>query len=89
MQVWLAMTKHKDAVEPVIRVVTTLPKAHEVVERFAQTQNLPIAADGNVECCCGNVDSAAHPDTGRLFWFAPLDGVGPEARIEGPIEIEG
>lgn len=76
MNVWLCMTREKGAANPTPTVLSSKDLAHKELEQFADRHKLRTDL----------VDQEHEPD-GRLVWFESLMGDGPEAWIEGPLEV--
>lgn len=78
MTVWLCMTREEGAANPTPKVLASEELAHAELTRFAQQHELdPIHFDLEQDA------------SGRILWFESVSGHGPEAWVDGPLEVHG
>lgn len=77
MMVWLTLSRSEGAANPTPAVFTTAALAHAELER--------LALDYVVTPLDFDLETDAE---GRTLWFEHLEGNGPEAWIDGPLEVQ-
>jgi hypothetical protein len=76
MTVWLVMTREEGAANPTPKVMASADLAHNEIVRFAREQEVhPDEYD------------LEHDEHGRILWFENISGDGPEAWVDGPLEV--
>jgi len=71
------MTREEGAANPTPKVVASLTLAQDELARFVRGCEIdPSQFDFE------------HDETGRIVWFESLSGDGPEAWVEGPLEVQ-
>lgn len=76
MNVWLCMTREEGAANPTPKVLASEELAHQELARFAREHEIePEHFDFE------------HDATGRILWFESTSGDGPEAWVDGPLEV--
>jgi len=76
MTVWLCMTREEGAANPTPKVLASEGLAQEELAQFVRKHDIdPTQFDFE------------HDATGRILWFESLSGDGPEAWVDGPLEV--
>lgn len=78
MTVWLCMTREEGAANPTPMVLASEQLAHDELLRFARQHEIhPEQFD------------MEHDTNGRILWFESLSGAGPDAWVDGPLDVHG
>ena len=77
MMVWLTLSRSESAANPTPQVFASAELAHTELERLAQEYGVT----------AGGFDLETDNE-GRVLWFEHAEGNGPEAWIDGPLEVQ-